>query len=92
MPGETLLVEPDDRLSALNVGFHRGDQIGLIGALPLNEEHELAGLVCCAIDPLRLETAVKASGAVVVCFLLLVAGRSSAHCKKTLFGQKMFPA
>ena len=45
VPGEALLVELDDGLGTLDVGLPGGHQVGLVAALPLDQEHELAGRV-----------------------------------------------
>jgi hypothetical protein len=42
VPRESLLVKLYDNLGALDVALPRGDQVGLVGPLPLDEEHELA--------------------------------------------------
>ena len=65
MPGEPFLIELDDDLRTLDVGLARGDQIGLVGALPLHQEHELTGGIRRANDALGLETAIEAAGSVV---------------------------
>ena len=41
VPGESLLVELDDCLGALDVGQLRRDQVRLVTSLPLHQEHQL---------------------------------------------------
>ena len=59
MPGQALLVELDDGLRALDVGLSSGDQVGLVGALPLDQEHELAGRVGSSDDPFGVQVSVE---------------------------------
>ncbi len=66
MPCESLLVELDDRLRTLCVGLPGRDQVRLVAALPLDEEHELAGAVGGADDALGLQAAVEPARAVAV--------------------------
>lgn len=40
MPCQPLLIERDDHLGALDVGFLGGDQVGLIGVLPTGQSRD----------------------------------------------------
>lgn len=70
VPHETLLVEANDHLRALDVGDARRHQIGLVRILPLHQEHELALRVCRAQNLLWYQTAFEASWLRI--FLLLI--------------------
>jgi len=45
MPGQPLLVELDNCLRTLGSSQLGGDQVGLVGSLPLDHEHDLAVVV-----------------------------------------------
>ena len=72
MPGQPLLVELDHSLGTLDIGLLGRHEVGLVGALPLDQEHEVAGRIGGTDDPFGLKVSVEASGPVVIGLALLL--------------------
>ena len=72
IPVEPLLVEFDDNLRDLCVGFFGGNKVRLVWALPLDQEEKLARIIRSSDDPLCCETSCETSGLVLIFFLLLL--------------------
>jgi len=66
VPGQPLLVELDHGLGAFDVSLHSGNKVGLVTALPLDQEHKLARGVSCADNPFWIEASVEPPGALAV--------------------------